>query len=229
MMAKKAPRSYKETATTEKVTVYSRAYGVHTRAARGSKTPATLNAAMTEHARKTAKINSVAKRVHDLLKLCSPGFKESMLWQVMLSRMRKAATDKTTNLLVTLKGLELNEKYPLQRFITSPQLTIETGKNKWVVSFKQTMAPFIKNDDPDYGYEMMLLVLGNKPENDTVVTAHTEWTDKTSVSNDAVFYFKKPDKVKHYLLCLHFMSGKDGKATGTLASRAMQIAGVEKV
>ena len=58
-----------------------------------SQTPVGINDVLQENVAKTAVINSAAKRVHDLLKECGKRFlKKRCCGQVMLSRMRKAAT-----------------------------------------------------------------------------------------------------------------------------------------
>ena len=131
-MAKKKAKSDKKLMPFKEVTVKSRAYGVHTRAARGSKTPVGINDAFKDHVTKTVVINSVAKRVHDLLKHCGKPFKDAMLWQVMLSRMRKAKSDDTTELLKALEEMELNSKYPLVRFVHSPRLEVTIIRKRWL-------------------------------------------------------------------------------------------------
>ncbi len=78
-MSKGKLKSAKELMPAKEVTVKSRSYGVHTRAARGSKTPARINDAFQEQVAKTVVVNSVAKRVHDLLKHCGKPFKEAIL------------------------------------------------------------------------------------------------------------------------------------------------------
>jgi hypothetical protein len=99
--------------------VKSRTYGKHIRAARGSKTTATVNDVLSAHAEKTNTLNAAAKTVHDLLKLYSDIFREGQLWQNILSRMRKAKHTDFEELLYTLNGLELNSRYALAAVWTS--------------------------------------------------------------------------------------------------------------
>ncbi len=115
-MGKKKAAAAKKLLPPKEVVVKSRAYGEHTRAARGTKTPVGLNEAFAKYNTRTVMVNSTAKRVHDFLKDCGNGFKEAMLWQIMLSRMRKANTDDILLLLKSLEGMELNSRYPLSRF-----------------------------------------------------------------------------------------------------------------
>ena len=227
-MAKKKEKSDKKLMPSKEVTVKSQAYGVHTRAARGGKTPVGINDAFKDRVAKTVVINSVAKRVHDLLKHCGKPFKEAMLWQVMLSRMRKAKSADTTELLKALEGMELNSKYPLVRFVQSPRLEVNNNKKKMVVRFANSMPPPIKSKDTQYKYELYLLLLGKEVKNDVVMIAGSAWMNAGDTCGEMVFNYELPGKVKYYLACLHFACGKDGKETGTLASRGMGIVGVGK-
>ena len=228
-MAKKKAHSNKKLMPEKKVTVKSRAYGIHTRAARGSKTPVKLNDSFAEYNARTTAVNAVAKRVHDLLKVCSAGFKEKMLWQAMLSLMRKAMTDDVTKLLPALNGMELNPKYPLQRFARPFLLPVENREGKLVVRLKDIMRPRVKSKDTQYGYELFLLLLGKKTAADTIIQASTGWMGIEVASGEMVFTYTLPEKMKHYVLCLHFMTGNDGEATSTLASRGMRVAGAGKL
>ncbi len=147
----------------------------------------------------------------------------------MLSRMRKAKSDDTVVLLKALEGLELNSKYPLERFVHSPSLEVENSKKKITVHFHNSMPPRIKSTDTLYRYELYLLLLAKESQNDVVMMAGSAWMNVGDSSGEMVFTYDLPFTVKHYVLCLHFMSGQDGKATGTLASRGMKIVGVGKM
>ena len=228
-MIKKKVKSAKKLRPAKEITVKSRAYGEHTRAARGSKTPVELNDAFKLYKTKTILVNTIAKRVHDLLKVCGAGFKEAMLWQVMLSRMRKAASDEVMDLLIALKGMELNSKYPLQRFINTPVSGIQSGKKKITVSISNLMPPDIRSDDTQYYFEMFLLVLGKEVKQDRIISKRTEWMDKEKSAGEIIFHSDVPNKAKYCALCLHFATGKNEKETGTMASRAMRIVSVGKV
>jgi hypothetical protein len=99
------------------IQVRSATYGKHTRAARGSKTTATVNDVLAAHAEKTNTLNAAAKTIHDLLRLYSDIFREGQLWQNILSRMRKAKHTHFEELLYKLNGLEINSRYVLTRFL----------------------------------------------------------------------------------------------------------------
>ena len=58
--------------------------------------------------------------------------------------------------------------------------------------------------------------------------AGSAWMNAANTAGEMVVEYDLPFKMKYYVLCLHFASGKHGKETGTLASRGMKIAGVGK-
>lgn len=227
IMAKKKASPKKTLLPHKEVTVKSRAYGEHTRAARGSKTPVVINEVLQENVRKTAVINSTAKRVHDLIKHCAQPFKEKMLWQVMLSRMRQGISDDMMDLLMTLKGLELNSRYPLKRF-AHPMVESVTWGEKSCEMVMTKGYPHWKGNDTDYCYEVFLLTLGKEAEHDGLVSEVSGWMEAEDKEGKLRFVFAVPAEVVYYVVCLHFMTGKDGKASGMLASRGMRIAEVGK-
>lgn len=222
-MTKKKEKAKQKLMPQKEVTVKSRAYGVHTRAARGSKTPIAINDALKENVARTAAINGVAKRVHDLLKIAGAHFKEAMLWQKMLSRMRKAPSVEMADLLAALKGMELNEKYPLRRFTGMVLLRVKHHKDSLTVNLKPMVLQAGKSTGTQYGYELWLLALGKKAKDDAIAKQQSVWMDKETKTTEVEFMFEVPPKMKHYLLCLHFMCGNEDRATGTLASRGMGI------
>src|SRR5690348_15338563 len=119
-MPKKKAVKIKQLSAARVITVHSRTYGEHTRAARGSIKPALLNEALIAKGKQLTVINVLASEVHNLLKQYAGFFKEGMFWQKMLSRMHSATDTSPVALLGTLKGTELNSRYPLRRFGVLP-------------------------------------------------------------------------------------------------------------
>ena len=221
-MAKKKAATKKKLIPHKEVKVKSLAYGEHTRAARGSKTPVGLNEAFALHNAKTVAVSSTAKRVHDLLKRCGTHFKEAMLWQTMLSRMRKAASDDVITLLATLKGMDLNSRYPMSRFAYPTVISVAWDQKKCVVALRGGQ-PHVKNGDTQYCYEVYLLIFGKDAEEDGVVSGTSEWMKEGEDTDVMRFEFAVPSAVTYYVICVHLMTGHNGRETGTLASRAMKI------
>lgn len=226
-MAKKKAVSAKKLMPAGKVVVKSLAYGVHERAARGSKTPVVINEVLQKNVAKTAIVAAMAKRVHDLLKICGANFKENMLWQEMLSKMRNAASMEALDLLTALKGMELNSRYKLDRF-AHPQVRDMKWDEKGCEMVVNKGYPHWTYDDTEYCYEVFLLSLGTEAGKDGLVSARCEWMAAEDREGEMRFAFVVPEDVAYYLVCLHFMTGRNGKATGMRANMGMKVVEVAK-
>lgn len=189
------------------VFVKSRTYGDHVRAMRGSVKQATVNEKLQFHADKTAVVNEAAKRVHDLVKVYADNFKESILWQQLLSCMRKSTTDHFDSFLKQLNGLEINSKYPLKRFGKIPVATIEIKKKKLLLTLSCYTKPVFKNDADCYFYEVCILFFGTRKENDCYTLGQTEWIKKDEQPINWLFKFDMPARTKYYLVCLKMYGG----------------------
>ena len=131
--------------------------------------------------------------------------------------------------MAALKGMELNAKYPLQRFLNISSVKVKKDKKKITVCFGSRLPPYIKSNDTQYCLEVCLLLLGKKEKQDSLASTRTEWIEKEVSAGELVFSIPLPDKITSYAVCLHFMTGSNGKETGTLASRGMCIAGTGEV
>ena len=207
------------------VYVNSSTYGKHTRAARGSKTPAVVNNILATYAAKTSALNVAAKSVYDVLKLYSEGFREGQLWQHILSRMRKAASMNFEDLLYSLDGLEINSRYALKRFGSVPMLTIQAGRKEVLIEMKPVMPPCLNKHDNCYQYEIIVLLFNSKGICVQHAVQATGWFNEKEIFNKHVFNFDTPVKVKYYLLCLALQGGINGIARDIFASKGMRIVG----
>jgi hypothetical protein len=209
--------------TSEVVQVNSHTYGKHTRAARGSKTIATINDVLTTHAEKTNTLNTAAKAVYDVLKLYSKGFREGQLWQAMLSRMRKGKSTHFEELLHTLERLELNSRYALTRFGEPPVLSIKNNKRELQIEMHQNTPPHLNKNDNCYQYELIAMLFNSEGVCVQHTMHETKWFNKKEAIHKEVYTIQKPEIAKHYLLCLCLQSGINGIASDTLATKGMAI------
>jgi hypothetical protein len=217
----------KQTNVNKIVTVNSRTYGKHTRAARGSKKPAVLNDVLAAHAEKTNVINKAAKAVYDILKFYSEGFREGQLWQAILGRMRKAKDTSFENLLQTLEGLELNSRYTINRFGELPLFTVEHKKKVLNIKMELVMRPYLHKNDNCYQYTLIALLFDAKGACIQHSSTSTGWISKNEKVKVFDYNFEKPVHTKYCLFCLELKGGVDGVATNTLASKGMVIVDAE--
>lgn len=209
--------------TNNVVQVNSRTYGKHIRAARGSKTPATINVVLAAHAEKTSVINSAAKAVYDVLKFYSGNFREGQLWQNILGRMRKAKDIDFENLLSSLNETEINSRYGLKRFSNVPMFTIENKKRTLLIEMKPFMQPRLNKSNNCYKYALLVLMFNSKGVCLQHAIQETKWLNQTEVPVKEIFHFKKPADAKYCLLCLHLQGGENSIANDTFGSQGMAL------
>ena len=209
--------------TPETVEVKSRAYGYHTRAARGSIKPVTLNDVLLKNSKRVAIINPLAREVHSMLKVSAGFFKESMFWQKMLSCMYAVNTITPIALLSSLIGTELNSRYPLIRFGNMHSIeTILKGKYMTVYLSNNTGLYFQKAYDA-YRYDMILMFFTNKGVGVAQDMKTSEWFKMNEATGKIEFEFNIPKASAYYLVCLRLHMGKNEKVIDNLASQGMCI------
>jgi hypothetical protein len=105
--------------TADKVVVKSKAYGVHERAARGSKSRAIVNPAMKAHGRRLRKSNIPAKLILDALQPFRENFKGGMLWQRLVKHFAAQAKEGKAYSVAGIENWDLNAQYLTSRLMTA--------------------------------------------------------------------------------------------------------------
>jgi hypothetical protein len=112
-MAKENP--LKKNARPIKVTVKSKTYGTHERAARGSKTKTDVNEAMKEAGRRLVGANIQAKLICDALKPFRENFPGGQIWQKLVKHFALQAKEIKDYSVIGIKEWDLNDQYPTSR------------------------------------------------------------------------------------------------------------------
>jgi hypothetical protein len=222
-MPKKKARKIKQVQAAQKITVHSHAYGEHTRAARGSIKPALLNDALIAKGRELTIINRLGSEVHYLLKQYAGFFKESMLWQKMLSRMHNATDMKPAALLNSLTGLELNSRYPFERFGMLPFVTVTPRKQHIAIQLKNEHTLHFNTKAAVYRYDVIVLFFNAKGKAVDSVVMSSKWFKIREAAGVIPFDAEVPKNSRLYLICLRIHGGKDDDALNELGSQGMYI------
>ena len=228
-MAKKKPGKINPKKQAALITVKSRAYGEHTRAARGSIKPVTLNYAFITKGKQLSVINALASEVHSRLKQHAGKFKESMFWQKMLKRMHSAANTTTAALLTSLTGLDFNSRYPLQRFGTPAFITTKPLKNELSIALQNMHTLHFNNKVVAYRYELIVLFFDAKGKTTGEIVLNSKWFTIHEAAGVIMFDIILPKSSKFYLVCLRLHGGKDDEPLNELSSQGMQIVKVGSV
>jgi hypothetical protein len=194
------------------VFVNSKTYGNHVRAARGTYTKVKVNTALNDNANKMALVVKKAKPIYGLLKHYCGDFKETQLWQNLISRMHKSKTDEFFDMLERTVGLDMNSKLPLKRFACKPIAEVKITRQKLHISLGKCNAPQFKKYANSYLYELCVLFLTGNEEPGAFVTAQSPWTDIVKAPLQDTMSFKKPAGMNYYILCFKLQGGRNEKA-----------------
>ncbi len=212
----------------EVVYVNSKTYGNHVRKPRGTYKPAPVNAVLQSNANKAKTINAAAKRLHDLLNGVYKPFKKSNTWSNILSRMRSCGCTEFYDLLASVKGLELHEDYPLQRFHVLIVPQIKTAKKQLTIAWKNGFVNSLRTEE--FKMEWSVLFFGDRVEKDSCVIAEPKViaSSAASVADDSCV-IDIPKGVKYYVACLKMVKGKGGRFEDYLKNTGARVVEVGRV
>jgi hypothetical protein len=115
------------------ITVKSKTYGTHERAARGSWKKAKLNDAMKGHSERMIGSNAPAKLILDALAPFRTNFKGGQLWQKLLKHFALQAKQFKDYSVLGIAHWDLNLHEPTSR-IMAPTVKIEADKNSSILN-----------------------------------------------------------------------------------------------
>jgi hypothetical protein len=203
--------------------VNSSAYAPHIRRPRGSVKPAVLNETLANRAAQTAAVNHLAKNIYDVIIDVAGLFRERNLWRRLLSKLQRTAFLPVSEQLANLRGLEINNRYPLRVSFSQPVIHLEDGQVTVTISFYgHPHFPYTLQLDCYY-YRLHLLWLdatGKQVENDGITT---DWVSYTEEKPSFAFLFPKPSKALHLIVFLLVQGGEGKKEVDQLAAKGMSM------
>jgi hypothetical protein len=226
-MAKKTPRK-KSKAAPRTIEVKSRAYGTHTRAARGTIKPAKLNKVLSANSKRIALINPIASEVHTMLKTAAGFFKESMFWQKMLSRIHGANATTAAALLESIVGMDLQSRYPLQRFGKPPFVKCTAKKTLSIELSSMNKMHLTKGCD-EYCFDTVVCFFTVKGKGVEQQVQRSKWFKQDEVPGNIAFDFALPKRSGLYLVCLRLHGGMNGVAVDFIATQGMMVVGAGRL
>ncbi len=211
------PQSFDPFYIKEKVTVNSKTYGEHTRAARGTIKEAVLNEAMQAASLRMTGSNTPARLIHDALNPFRTNFKGGQFWQKLVRHFAAQAKNRQDYSVTDLELFDINKNYPLANVLNSrsmkvnidmPALTMELTCNYTLGS------RFLKRSS--YLDSMQLTVIALFPdfkENDIIVNSVVLPAKKLSDNEPYSFIMNIPAIATSYLLCWKIEGCENGIVT----------------
>jgi hypothetical protein len=197
------------------------------RAARGTYKEARINDVLQGNADKSAKVGALGSPILKQLKAIEQGFVPGNLWARMNSSMFKAKSMKVPDLLESLKGIELNERYSYSKlFSAMPGVSFTVSKKRLVMEMEVLSHPGFARGVKASHYlcEVHVLFLDGKGSC-LMDMMETEWI---SIKEDSGVYemgFMIPKGTKYFLVVEGVRGGRDGKAVESFLGRGFRIGG----
>jgi hypothetical protein len=189
---------------TDKIIVNSTAYGVHQRAARGSKSRAVVNPAMKAHGRRLRKSNIPAKLIMDALQPFRENFKGGMLWQRLVKHFAAQAKQGDVYNVAGIRYWDLNEQYLTSRLMTTQvQICPKDKFSNLEVSVNYTLSNrFMQRKKDITAFRITMIFLFPDFRNNEIISIPNVLPDKL-LSDSALYVFivQVPPRANSYLVC----------------------------
>ena len=197
----------------EKVVVNSKAYGVHERAPRGSKTKAVLNRAMKAHGKRLRESTTPAKLIMDSLQPFRENFKGGMLWQRLVKHFATQAKKGDVYSVTGIEDWDLNVQYLTSRIMT-PSVKIEPVddfSNLQVEANYTFSNRFLERKSDITAFRITLIFLFPDFKSNRIKTIPFVLPDKL-LTDSALYSFlvQPPRHASSYLCCFKAEACKNG-------------------
>ncbi len=198
----------------EKVVVKSKAYGVHERAPRGSKTKAVLNRAMKAHGKRLRESTAPAKLIMDSLQPFRENFKGGMLWQRLVKHFAAQAKKGDAYNVVGIENWDFNLQYLTSR-IMAPDVEIKPLDDftDLKVEVNYTFSKrFLERKSNITSFRITLIFLFPNFRNNKIKTIPFVLPDKLLTDSSLYsFLVQPPRRANSYLCCFKAEACRNGE------------------
>jgi hypothetical protein len=206
--------------------VESQRYEKHIRAARGTHKKAKLNSVFQLNNMKAKKVAGFGSPLLKQFKSLERGFAGGDLWSRMNGRMLKAKSTSINDLLESLNGLEVHERYSLsQLFVTLPTVEVSDEGAALNIAVEFLSAPEFPTEPraTDLLCDVTLLLFDGR--NWINETGQIGWMRMEKVLQTHRMNIRKPKGAKYYLMVMGLRGGIDGCAIELFTATAYRVVG----
>jgi hypothetical protein len=207
---------------TGKVVVNSKAYGVHERATRGSKSSVNVNAAMKAHGRRLRKSNVPARLIMEALQPFRENFKGGMLWQKLVKHFAAQAKKGDVYSVAGIGEWDLNDAYPTSRLMTTNVEIVPTDEfSSLQISINYAFSNrFLQRKKDIMAFRITSIFLFPDFKRNEIITIPVVLPDKL-MSDSSLYAFiqQVPARANSYLVCFK----AEACANGTLHQNSPNI------
>lgn len=211
----------------DEVFVDSSRYGHHLRKApkKGIKKE---EPAFKEQLDRTVFLNKLASEINLAVDRYHPAFKEPDFYSRLHKHFRQEPLDIRFFLLKRLKGVEVNDNYPMGK-LGDCKYEVKATTKKIIVSLCTEHHPptSIGRYRSNSYYNSVLLLCWNKPKaRATIFQQRTEWIPIAKEMPDFEFDFPKPPGTTHWLLFHRQCLGKNRTEIDSMKAEGMWVADI---
>lgn len=209
----------------DKTLVRSRAYGDHIRAKRGTYKKARLNPALKKATILIVEANAAAKLFKDAIDPYREGIVDKLLWQNLVSMLRKQQTVTGQTDMGQLKPFELHSRYTLHRLYPVQHDTSFDRKTRKLrsVIWSTGLPRFDKSGIDSYKLTAIAVFLDLKKKTAKAVINESSVLPLKGKPAPFDVMISVPPGAKSFILSLRIDGWSKGKAYHTIASRGMAV------
>jgi hypothetical protein len=207
--------------------VISKKYGQLVRNPRGTHKKAKLNPVLMGNTESIKRVTALGSSMLKDLKTVDRNFVSGRFWSEMMRRMMKAKDNSIHGQFDSIKGMELNERYPFSGyFSSSPVLSFSFNKSKLSLVMEIVVEPdYPEGVNADqYLLEVVVLFLDGRG-NCVSERMETEWLSGEESLGVYEMEFVTPKTAKYFLIVHGIKAGKDNKAVESFTARGYKIWG----
>jgi hypothetical protein len=186
------------------VTVNSRAYGKHERAARGTWKKAKLNDAMKWHSERLIGSNMPAKLILDALQPYRTNFKGGLIWQKLVKHFARQTKEYKDYSVMGIENWDLNKEYATSR-IMGPNVEIKTDPSSPILHITVNYnfsKRFLERKKDITHFRIMIIVMFPDFINNKIITIPVVLPDKLLEDKTPYsFIVQIPAAARSYLAC----------------------------
>ncbi|HSZ32742.1 MAG TPA: hypothetical protein VK772_05490 [Puia sp.] len=198
----------------EKIVVKSKAYGVHERAPRGSKSKAVLNKAMKAHGKRLRESTAPAKLIMDALQPFRENFKGGMIWQRLVKHFASQAKNGEAYSVAGIANWDFNTAYLTSRIMgVSDDIKPDDEFSILKVNLNYTLSKrFLERKSDITAFRITLIFLFPDFKNNRIKTIPFVLPDKLLSDNSLYsFIVDIPRRANSYLCCFKAEACSNGE------------------
>lgn len=179
--------------------------------------------ALKQQYSRTGFLNALASDINTMIKAHYGNFKSGRFYENLQSRFRQEPENNRLLLLQQLKGMEINDAYPLSNH-GLPVTDCIVRKTDLLVRLDVRRHPFsLTNNIDSYYYEVLAASWTKKEEPGDCERQYSEWVHTKDTLPVFDFVFERPAGAIHWMVCVRIRLGHNEVEEESFLAEGIQI------